>query len=134
MKEITVRVSAAMVTQVLTEGYLVPLVKCMKGLPAGARLIGASFDQAEQAVLTFRAPGFPDGAQETLSIEMKLMRGFRNAHLAAPDLYDALKFFGRAYPDGQLCFCAMPPDNPLVAVHSTRCAVARAAIAKAETR
>lgn len=138
MKEITVRVSSALVAQVLTDGHLVAPVKVTKGLPPGCRLIGAVCDEAQQAVLTFRAPGFPEGAKEQLSIEMKLMRGFGTAQYAAPHLLAALKLMGQLQPDGQLCFCPMAIDDPtikeLVEEHRPYCLEARAAIAMAEPR
>jgi hypothetical protein len=65
---------------------------------------------------------------------MKLMRGFRNAQIAAPDLLEALRRLGRAYPDGQLCFCELGIGHPTITEHSARCIQARGAIAKAETR
>jgi hypothetical protein len=132
MKEITVRISAAMIAQVLTDGHQVPPVKVVKGLPPGSRLIGAVFDEAQQAVLTFRSAGFPEGARETLSIEMKFMRGFGHAQHAATHLLAALKLQGQAYVDGQLCFCGMVIENPMVKDHAPHCLEARAAIAMAE--
>lgn len=49
-------------------------------------------------------------------------------------ILEALRGFGKKYPDGQLCFCEMSIGNPMLTEHSTTCLLARAALANlAET-
>jgi hypothetical protein len=72
----TIEISASFMTAFLTEGSKMSAARCIKGLPEGAKMLGASFDEKRETLtLGFAANGTEDVIHLTPIFEATIEEG-----------------------------------------------------------